>query len=103
MRARPAHGAAGGRACPAGPVRRITGRNAFVEVQLGMALSAANKPLQAISELQRGLLAGGVYDHPLTSLALLELGQIAFDQEKYDVAQTYFHGSDVLSGLVRSL
>ncbi len=60
------------------------------EIQLGMALNAANKPLQAISELQRGLLAGGVYDHPLTSMALLELGRIAFDQEKYEAALTYF-------------
>lgn len=62
----------------------------FVEIQFGMALSSANKQVQAISELQRGLLAGGVYDHPLTSLALLELGKIAFAQEKYDVALTYF-------------
>jgi hypothetical protein len=62
----------------------------FVEIQLGMALSSANKHVQAISELQRGLLAGGVCDHPLTSLALLELGKLAFAQEKYDVALTYF-------------
>jgi hypothetical protein len=61
------------------------------EIQLGMALSAANKPQQAISELQRGLLAGGVYDHPLTCLALLELGKLAFEQENYPAAQTYFH------------
>lgn len=63
---------------------------ALVEIQYGLALSSANKQVQAVSELQRGLLAGGVYDHPLTSLALLELGRIAFDQEKYDVAQNFF-------------
>ncbi|WP_202921209.1 CHAT domain-containing protein [Anatilimnocola aggregata] len=62
----------------------------LVEIQYGLALASANKSVQAISELQRGLLAGGVLDHPLTSLALLELGRIAFDQEKYDVALTYF-------------
>lgn len=62
----------------------------FVEIQYGLALASANKSVQAISELQRGLLAGNVYDHPLTSLALLELGKLAFAQEKYDVALTYF-------------
>jgi hypothetical protein len=62
----------------------------LVEVQLGMALNSAGKSVQAISELQRGLLAGGVCDHPLSCLALLELGKIAFEQEKYDVALTSF-------------
>lgn len=62
----------------------------FVEIQLGLALNAAGKSVQAISELQRGLLAGGVYDHPLTCQALLELGKIAFSAEKYDVALTSF-------------
>ncbi|WP_425614491.1 CHAT domain-containing protein [Anatilimnocola sp. NA78] len=62
----------------------------FVEIQYGMALSAANKQVQAISELQRGLLAGGTLDHPMTSLAFLELGKIAFAQEKYDAAYLAF-------------
>ncbi|WP_254508918.1 CHAT domain-containing protein [Anatilimnocola floriformis] len=62
----------------------------FVEIQYGLALNAANKPMQAIPALQRGLLAGGVYDHPLSALALIELGKIAFDAEKYDVAYASF-------------
>lgn len=62
----------------------------LVEVQYGLALNSAGKSVQAISELQRGLLAGGVCDHPLSCLALLELGRIAFDAEKYDVALTSF-------------
>jgi tetratricopeptide (TPR) repeat protein len=62
----------------------------FVEVQYGIALASANKPVQAISELQRSLLAGGVCDHPLTCLALVELGKLAFAQEQYDAALSYF-------------
>jgi hypothetical protein len=62
----------------------------FVEIQYGMALAAANKSVQAISELNRGMLAGGTFDHPMTGLALLELGHLAFQAEKYDVAFTYY-------------
>jgi tetratricopeptide (TPR) repeat protein len=65
----------------------------WIELQLGVAYASANKPDQATSELTRSLLAGGMYDHPLTCIGLLELGRLAFEQGKYDAAMTYCHES----------
>jgi tetratricopeptide (TPR) repeat protein len=67
----------------------------WVEIELGLAYAAANRMPQAISELQKGLLAAGQYDHPLTCVALLELGRIAFEQGKYEAATTYFHEATI--------
>ena len=50
---------------------------AWVQVQLGCAYSAAGNAAQASTILQQALLVGGEYDHPLTSTALLELGRIS--------------------------
>lgn len=58
----------------------------WIELQLGAAYIAANRPTEAASELTKSLLAGGQFDHPLTCLALLELGKLAFQQGKYDAA-----------------
>ena len=63
----------------------------WVELQLGLAYASANMIPQAVNELQKSLLVAGQYDHPLTSLALLELGRLAAEQEKFDVAVNYFH------------
>jgi tetratricopeptide (TPR) repeat protein len=62
----------------------------WIELQLGAAYVAANRPAEAASEFTKSLMAGGQYDHSLTSLALLELGKLAFKQEKYDAAITLF-------------
>ena len=62
----------------------------WIELELGLAYAAAGKIPQAVSELQKAILAGGTFDHPLTCLALLELGKLAFEQGKYDVALTMF-------------
>ena len=62
----------------------------WIECQLGAAFVAANKPAEAASEFTKSLMAAGQYDHPLTSLALLELGKLAFKQQKYDAAITLF-------------
>jgi tetratricopeptide (TPR) repeat protein len=67
----------------------------WVELELGLALASANKLPQAASELTKGLLAGGQYDHPLTCVGLLELGKLAFDQGKYDAAITFFHEATI--------
>ena len=67
----------------------------WVELQLGLAYKAANKPAQAASELTKSLMAGGTYDHPLTCIALVELGKLAFEQGKYDAAATLFHESTI--------
>ena len=43
------------------------------------------KAEQALSYLQRAVLAGGEFDHPLTSIALLELGRLAFQRGQYPI------------------
>lgn len=50
---------------------------AWIDVQLGLAFAAAGKPDQAKPVLERAIVAAGEYNHPLTSVALLELGKIA--------------------------
>ncbi len=62
----------------------------WVSLQLGCAYAAMNKPQEAAQELTNSLQASGTYDHPLTSVGLLELGKLAFKQGKFDAAQTYF-------------
>lgn len=62
----------------------------WVDVQHGMALSAAGKTDEAIQVLQRSLTVAGQYDHPLTALALLQLGRIAYQQQQYNAALAYF-------------
>jgi len=63
---------------------------AWIDVELGLALSAAGKTPQAVQHLQRGLVAAGEFDHPLTSIALLELGRIAMSQANYPAALKWF-------------
>lgn len=63
---------------------------AWVEAQLGLALAGSRKSEQAITTLQKGLLAGGTYDHHLTPLALLQLGHLAMEQQNLEAAGTYF-------------
>ena len=63
---------------------------AWVSCQLGLAYAAAGKTDEAISELNRSLLLGNRYDHDLTSLALLALGDLAFRQGQLQQAATYY-------------
>ncbi len=58
----------------------------WISLQLGMAYVANGKDAQAKQELERAVLAGGQFDHPLTSMALLELGRIAVTNNDYDGA-----------------
>jgi tetratricopeptide (TPR) repeat protein len=62
----------------------------WANLERGLAFSAAGKPEQALSYLQRAVLAGGEFDHPLTSVALLELGRLAFTRGQYPVAAKMF-------------
>jgi tetratricopeptide (TPR) repeat protein len=62
----------------------------WTNIHSGLAYAAAGKTNLAASELASGLQAGGLYDHPLTSMALLELGQMAFHEGKFENAATYF-------------
>jgi hypothetical protein len=63
---------------------------AYVDVELGLAYAAAEKPQQAAKALEAGLVAGGLFDHQLTCIALLELGRLAVIGGNLAGAQTYF-------------
>lgn len=67
----------------------------WAQLEAGLAYAAANRMPQAINELQKSIVAAGRYDHPLTCVALLELGRIAFEQAKYEAAITYFHEATI--------
>jgi tetratricopeptide (TPR) repeat protein len=60
---------------------------AWVNVQLGLALVALGKEAQGISALNMGILAAGEYDHPMTSIALLELGRLAMSKGDFRTAE----------------
>ncbi len=59
-------------------------------MQLGAAYASAENWPQAISCLERALVLGGQYDHPLTGTALLELGLIAMAMGDTNSAGRYF-------------
>lgn len=63
---------------------------AWIDVQLGLALVAAGKPTEAIPTLNRAIVAAGQYDHPLTPTVLVELGRLALDRGDYKTATDYF-------------
>lgn len=60
------------------------------DVLTGLAYAGQGKSAQAIVELQKSLMIAGQFDHPLTATALIELGKLHFDEQKYEVAATYF-------------
>lgn len=62
---------------------------AWINVQLGCAYSAAGNTAQAKTALERAVLVGGQFDHPLTSTALLELGHIALAGGELAAASRY--------------
>ena len=63
---------------------------AWIDVSLGTALWAQGKADQAEQFLVRGLLMGNQLYHPLTAWALIVLGRIALDADRYDDAVKYF-------------
>lgn len=68
---------------------------AWVDVQLGLAMVAAGREVQALPVLQRSVVAAGEYDHPLTSTALLELGRLALLRGDFANASQFFHEATV--------
>ena len=74
---------------------------AWINVQLGCAYSAAGNTAQAKTALERAVLVGGQFDHPLTSTALLELGHICAGRRRTRRGQPLLRGSH-LRGLWRS-
>ncbi len=63
---------------------------AWINVQLGVALLAGGKENQALPYLTRSVSAAGEFDHPLTSPALLELGRLALRRGDYTAATKFF-------------
>lgn len=64
---------------------------AWIDVQLGLALAAAGRDAQAKDALLRSLLAAGEFYHPMTSIALVELGKMALAAGQYPIAADYFY------------
>ena len=52
---------------------------AWADLQLGLAQAGVGKPDQAEKYLQRSMLIAGQYDHPLSCVAMLELGRIKME------------------------
>lgn len=63
---------------------------AYVDVELGLAYAAADKPGQAAKTLLAGVVAGGAFDHQMTCIALFELGRIELAAGNFAAAQGYF-------------
>ncbi len=63
---------------------------AWISCLLGLAYQSAGKWEQAATELNRSLVVGGQFDHELTALALLELGNLAFAQGQHKTAAEYY-------------
>ena len=73
---------------PIGPLNHWS--ECWVDLERGLALAASGQESQAVSNLERSLLAGGQFDHQMTSVALLELGRHALGRNDYDKASWYF-------------
>ena len=56
---------------------------AWINLELGLALSAGGRTAAAIPLLQKATLASGEFEHPLTAIAHLELGRLAMAAGDY--------------------
>jgi tetratricopeptide (TPR) repeat protein len=63
---------------------------AWLDAQLGFAYAAAGNPGQAFGHLQQSLAIAGEMDHPVTGLALLQLGKLSLDAGRFDEAARFF-------------
>ncbi len=62
----------------------------WISLQLGMAQASAGKTQQAIKNLQNALLVNGQFDHPLSCVAMVELGRLALAAGEMDRAAQLF-------------
>ena len=67
-------------------------------LQHGLILSALGQKTAAIGELQKAVLLAGQFEHSMTSVALVELGKLAYSQENYKQAAQYFLDASVSAG-----
>jgi tetratricopeptide (TPR) repeat protein len=63
---------------------------AWLDAQLGFAYAAAGNSGQAAGHLQQSLSIAGEMDHPLTGLALLQLGKLSLEAGRLDEAAQFF-------------
>lgn len=68
---------------------------AWVDIELGLALIASGRETDGMRLLSRSVVAQGQFDHPLTSTALLELGKLALEQGNFAQASSLFHDATV--------
>ena len=68
-------------------------------LQHGLILTALGQKTAAIGEFQKAVLLAGQFEHSLTSVALVELGKIAYSQENYKQAAQYFLNASISAGL----
>jgi len=73
---------------PIGPPNHWS--EAWVNLERGLAQAAAGKDAEAVNLLQRAVLAGGEFDHPMTGVALLELGRLAMRRGEHPAAAAFF-------------
>ena len=73
-------------------------------VLAGIALASAENNAKAVGYLKRSLQVAGRFDHPLTPVALCELGNLSMANGKYADAIQYFleasHSAAVFEGVV---
>jgi CHAT domain-containing protein len=62
----------------------------WADAERGLALAAAGKEPQAVDALQRAVLAAGEFDHPMTSVVLLELGRLSLLRGDQNAASKFF-------------
>ena len=82
-------------------LQRQPGQNqwsdAWLNLELGMALSAGGRSAAALPALQKAALASGEFEHPLTAMARLELGRLAMVAGDYAAAATHFEEASYAS------
>ena len=69
----------------------------WLNLELGLALSAGGRTAAALPFLQKATLAAGEFEHPLTAMAHLELGRLAMVAGDYSTAATHFEEASYAS------
>ena len=74
--------------------------NAWVEVLFGMAQMNAGLRKEGVAHLATGVTAGN-FDHPLTGIALLEIGRYHLQKGEYAVAVNHLHQASLAAARFR--
>ncbi|NLY02465.1 MAG: CHAT domain-containing protein [Rhodopirellula sp.] len=72
---------------------------AWVEIQLALALIAGNKQAEALPLLNRSVVVAGQYDHPLTCVALFEMGRMSLRRGAYPESAKFFEEASYAAAL----